>query len=478
LRSIAQTLMELAERKRKRITIAMPPRFGKSSLASILFPAWYLGNEPHHKFIGASRTADLAVGFSRQIRNLIRSEAYQSLFPGVSLAKDSRSAGHWHLEAGGEFFAIGTGGTISGRGGDCVLLDDIVAEQDALDPTGHQLDGIWDWYTSGPRQRLEPGAVLGLINTLWGAKDVVSRIRESSKSDSAAWTHLTMPAILGAGTETEEERSGWPERWPLEELQQLRRDMPAGKWMCQYQQRPVSEATSLVALEDWNLWHESWLPRVRYIVQGWDTSFAQSKDLRKSNYSACLTWGLFMLSDLPLEYRAQLYPELPDLNREQVQRYERMLSLPQIILLDAFRDRLEFPQLKQAAKQAIQLWQPDTVIIESKSAGAPLVQELRQSGIPVEDFFPVRGMSKYLRLSSVADLFKSGCIWRRADGANERWSTTVAQELAEFPNGLYDDYVDTAAMCLLKLRRGGLLETASDEPMPVTQAWNEVAYYS
>jgi predicted phage terminase large subunit-like protein len=249
--------------------------------------------------------------------------------------------------------------------------------------------------------------------------------------------------------------------------------------MCQYQQRPVSAETSQVALEDWNLWHERWLPKLRYVIQGWDTSFAQSKDLRKSNYSACTTWGVFYLSDLPLEYRAQFYPQLPGADREQVRRYERMLGMPQILLLDSVRDRMEFPQLKLAAKAAIQLWRPDTVLIESKTAGAPLMQELRQSGIPVEDFFPVRGMTKYVRLSAVADLFKSGCVWRRVDGANERWSETVAQEIAEFPNGLYDDYVDTCSMCLLRLRRGGVLETINDDEMPPVEetAFREVAYY-
>ena len=166
----ADKLQQVADGKIKRLIVNMPPRHTKSEFASYLFPSWLMGKRPDLKIIQATHTAELAVGFGRKVKNLIDSDDFRDVFPDVKLAADAKASGRWSTNKGGEYYAVGVGGALAGRGADLLIIDDPVSEQDALSPTA--LDSIYEWYTSGPRQRLQPGGSIIIVMTRWGIKDL------------------------------------------------------------------------------------------------------------------------------------------------------------------------------------------------------------------------------------------------------------------------------------------------------------------
>ncbi len=420
---MAKKFEEIAEGKLKRLIINMPPRHTKSEFASYMLPAWFLGRFPNKKIIQTSNTAELAVGFGRKVRNLVDSDVYSKIFPGVALSVDSKASGRWATNARGEYFAIGVGGTVTGKGADLLIIDDPHSEQEARlaqgDPT--VFDSVYEWYTSGPRQRLQPGGAIVIVMTRWSDKDLTGRVL---KSDSSEWEVIEFPAILPSGN------SLWPEFWPINELEALKEELPPYKWNAQYQQKPTGEEGALVKRDWWRRWEHDRPPMCNFIIQSWDTAFTKSQ---RADYSACTTWGIFDLNEDP-----------NDTN---------------IILLDAWKDKLEFPELKAQAKSMYDEWQPDACIIEAKAAGAPLIYELRRMGVMVQDFTPTRGNDKFVRLNSVTDLFSSGKVW----APETRWADEVIEEMARFPNAEHDDLVDSTVQALIRFRQGGFLRLDSDE---------------
>ena len=175
---MAKKFEEIAEGKVKRLIINMAPRHTKSEFASYLLPSWFLGKYPQKKVIQTSNTADLAVNFGRKVRNLVMSEQYAQVFPDVALRQDSKSAGRWATNKNGEYFAIGVGGTVTGKGADLLIIDDPHSEQEAALAAGNPevFDKVYEWYTSGPRQRLQPGGAIVIVMTRWGDRDLTGRI--------------------------------------------------------------------------------------------------------------------------------------------------------------------------------------------------------------------------------------------------------------------------------------------------------------
>jgi predicted phage terminase large subunit-like protein len=415
----------------RRLIINMPPRHTKSEFASYLLPAWFLGKFPHKKVIQCSHTAELAVGFGRKVRNLVDTDAYKEIFPDLQLASDSKAAGRWNTNKQGDYFAIGVGGAVTGKGADVLIIDDPHSEQEAalaeINPDIY--DKTYEWYTSGPRQRLQPGGSIVIVMTRWSKRDLTGQIlKDAASNDSIGeWEVIEFPAILPS------DKPLWPEFWELAELLKVKRDVPNSKWMAQYQQNPVSESAAIVKREWWQEWPDENPPSCDFILQSWDTAFEKSQ---RADYSACTTWGVFYQPD------------------------DNGITQPNIILLNAFRDRMEFPSLKQCAIEEYKEWQPDSVIIEKKASGAPLIYEMRAMGIPVQEFTPTRGNDKISRLNGVADIFASGRVW----APPTRWAEEVIDEVAEFPAGTHDDYVDTVSMAMHRFRRGGYISTNLDEP--------------
>ena len=438
---MAQKFQDIAEGKCKRLIINMPPRHTKSEFASYLLPAWFLGKFPGKKIIQCSNTAELAVGFGRKVRNLVGSEQYARIFPNVSLRSDSKAAGRWSTNSDGEYFAIGVGGTVTGKGADLLIIDDPHSEQEAAiaNTNPEVYDKVYEWYGSGPRQRLQPGGSIIVVMTRWSKRDLTGKILKSSiERDGDTWEIIDFPAILPSG------KALWPQFWKLEELQALKEELPVSKWNAQYQQQPTSEEGALVKREWWQEWTLEKPPMCEYIIQSWDTAYTKNE---RSDYSACTTWGVFYKDEDEMQ--------------------------PNIILLDAFKERLEFPELKERALQYYKEWEPDVFIVEAKAAGSPLIFELRRMGIPVSEFTPTRGNDKIARMNSVTDLFASGKVW----APRKRWAEEVIEEMAAFPNSEHDDLVDSSTQALIRYRKGGFVRLPSDELDEPINFRRKAAYY-
>jgi len=736
---MARKFEEMESGKIKRLIINMPPRHTKSEFASYLLPAWFLGKNPHKKIIQTSNTAELAVGFGRKVRNLVGSEQYAKIFPNVNLRQDSKAAGRWSTNKDGEYFAIGVGGTVTGKGADLLIIDDPHSEQEAALASGDPsvFDKVYEWYTSGPRQRLQPGGSIivvmcmtgdtsvlmadgsstqlkniragdmvatfnkgrlgaskinnwrssgvdsiykvqtqsgkilranerhpflvmnegalewtrlnqlreqdllvslkdaigrqdlkswgepaqparqkqattekipvlhsdqldfmesglesnanvgnqftardcarlaiekatphlqqplisaeraasntamesrlqtmlewlksagtsamsvvsrlllkihvrigvgssaltttttqeksegyfattatlllatersqaflkelhrisdftvdpivsitpdgqeevfdvevdetenfianGIVshNTRWAKRDLTGRILQSSieKDGNDDWEVIDFPAILPS------DKPLWPEYWSLEELEALRSELPVAKWNAQYQQSPTSEEGAIVKREWWKEWKAEDPPKCEFVIQSWDTAFLKTE---RSDYSACTTWGVFYMNE----------------NANDAH----------IILLDAFKRRMEFPELKEKAFNHYKLWEPDAFIVEAKASGAPLIFELRAMGIPVQEFTPSRGNDKMVRINSVSDLFASGKVW----APSTRWADELIEEMAAFPNSDHDDLVDSATQALIRFRKGGFIRLQTDEQDEIRAFKRKVSYY-
>jgi predicted phage terminase large subunit-like protein len=426
---MAKAFERVANGECKRLIINMPPRHTKSEFASYLLPAWFLGKFPGKKVIQTSHTAELAVGFGRKVRNLVDSDVYKDIFPDVALQSDSKAAGRWATNKGGDYFAIGVGGAVTGKGADLLIIDDPHSEQEATiaETNPEVYDKTHEWYTSGPRQRLQPGGAIIIVMTRWSKRDLTGQVvKAAAQRSGEEWETIEFPALLPSG------RPLWPQFWSKLELEALKAELPNGKWMAQYQQQPTSDVNAIIKREWWRTWEKDDPPFCEFLIQSWDTAFLKTE---RSDYSACTTWGVF--------YR-------PD---------ERGRDQANIILLNAFKQRMEFPELKQRAFQEYKEWEPDALIVEAKASGAPLVFELRAMGIPVQEYTPSRGNDKIARLNSVADIFASGHVWV----PNRHWAEELVEEVASFPSGEHDDLVDSMSQALLRYRRGGFIRLDSDE---------------
>ena len=419
----ADKLERVAKGELKRLIVNMPPRHTKSEFASYLFPAWVMGQSPETKIIQATHTAELAIGFGRKVKNLLDSEIYRDVFPDIQLARDAKASGRWSTDRGGEYYAVGVGGALAGRGANLCIIDDPVSEQDALSPTA--LDNIYEWYTSGPRQRLQPGGSIIIVMTRWSILDLTAKVLQKQAEGGAdQWEVVEFPAIF-----PDTDNVLWPEFWSRDELDGVKASIPVAKWNAQYLQNPTAEEGAIIKREWWNVWESDDPPIVDYVIQSYDTAFTRSE---RADYSAITTWGVF-------------YPDEGD--------------EAAIILLDAEKGRWEFPELKDAAMRLYKEFEPDMVLIEQKASGTPLTQDLRKMGIPVSGFTPGRGADKFSRMNACSPVFESGMVWC----PETRWAEEVIEECAAFPNGEHDDLADSMTQAILRFRQGGFIRTRSDE---------------
>tara|TARA_R110000782_G_scaffold74982_1_gene149778 strand:- start:208 stop:1662 length:1455 start_codon:yes stop_codon:yes gene_type:complete len=419
---IAEKLERVARGELKRLIINMAPRHTKSEFASYLFPAWMMGRNPKMKIIQATHTTELAVNFGRKTKNLIDSDEYKAIFPEVKLAADSKASGRWDTSKGGMYYAVGVGSNLAGRGGDLVVIDDPHSEQTAMSANG--FEDAWDWYTGGPRQRLQPGGSIVLVQTRWSEKDMTGQLLRAMAKDPLAdqWEVVELPAIFDDG------KPCWPEYWSLEDLTAVKASIPPSKWNAQYQQNPTGEENAIIPREWWKKWDKHKVPNLEYVIQSYDTAFSKRET---SDFSAITTWGVF---------------------------YPNESGQPCLILLDSKKGRWDFPELKQVALENYNFWDPDTVIIEAKASGLPLTQELRNMGIPVVNYTPSRGNDKVSRVHSVSPLFEAGMVW----APDEVFADELIEEVAAFPNGEYDDLVDSMTQALMRYRQGNFVQLPTD----------------
>ena len=423
---LARIFEDIAAGKKKRVVVNIAPRHGKSELISYLAPAWFLGKYPQKKVIMASHTADLAVNFGRRVRNLVGSDAYKDIFPAVELQADSKSASRWGTNFNGEYFAIGVGGALAGRGADLFIIDDPHSEQDAKQGRADVFLPAWEWFQSGPIQRLMPGGAIIVVMTRWSKLDLTGQIVNHmvKNEDAEQWEVVDFPAILPSG------KPLWPEFWSIEELLSKKASLDVRYWNAQYLQQPTSEEGALIKREWWQIWEKDDPPQCEFIIMSLDA--AQEANTR-ADYNALTTWGVFF--------------------NEEVNNYN-------IILLNSIKKRLEFPELKKLVLEEYKEWEPDSFMVEKKSNGAALYQELRRMGVPVGEFTPGKGQDKISRVNAVSDLFAAGVVW----APERRWAQEVIEECNDFPSGANDDLVDSTTLALLRFRQGGFIRLPSDEP--------------
>jgi predicted phage terminase large subunit-like protein len=266
------------------------------------------------------------------------------------------------------------------------------------------------------------------VMTRWSKLDLTGQlINHMTKNDDAdQWEVVEFPAILN-------EKPLWPDFWSIDELLSKKAGMDPRYWQAQYMQEPTAEEGALLKREWWQVWEEDDPPNCQFIIMALD---AAQEANNRADYNALTTWGIFF--------------------NEETQSHN-------IILLNAIKKRLEFPDLKALVLEEYKEWEPDSFIVEKKSNGAALYQEMRRMGIPISEFTPGKGQDKISRVNSVSDLFSSGIVW----APDKRWAMEVVEECNDFPAGRNDDLVDSMTLALMRFRQGGFLKLPSDEPEPV-----------
>jgi predicted phage terminase large subunit-like protein len=435
-RILADMLMDIEKGVKDRACVNIPPRHGKSQLVSIFFPAWYLGRNPDKKVMMVSHTTDLAVDFGRKVRNLLGLADYKAIFPTVKLATDSKSAGRWNTSVGGEYYACGVGSALAGRGAHLLLVDDPHSEQDVINGNFSVFEKAYEWFTFGARTRLMPGGSVAIIQTRWHMDDLTGRVvkdmSQNEKSDQ--YDVVEFPAVV----EVEDKKSGetiekplWPEFFDMAALERTKASMPLFQWNAQYQQQPTAEEAAIVKREWWQIWEKERPPACEYIIMSLDSA---AEKHNRADYTALTTWGVF---------------------------FNEETNAHNIILLNSIKDRYEFPELKELAMEEYTLWDPDAFIVEKKSSGVALYQEMRRMGLIIQEYTPHRGSGdKLARLNSVSDIIASELVWV----PQTRWAEEVVEEIAGFPFMSNDDLVDSTVMALMRFRQGGFIRLPSDEP--------------
>ena len=437
-RRLAKIFEDIANGKKRRVIVNIAPRHGKSEMISYLAPAWFLGKYPHKKVIMASHTADLAVNFGRRVRNLVGSDPYKDIFPQVELQSDSKSASRWGTNFQGEYFAIGVGGALAGRGADLFIIDDPHSEQEAKTGRPDVFLPAWEWFQSGPLQRLMPGGSIIIVMTRWSKLDLTGMIvnQMGKEEDVDQWEIVEFPAILN-------EKPLWGDFWSLEELLGKKAGMDPRYWQAQYMQNPVSEEGALLKREWWQIWEKDDPPNCEFTIMSLD---AAQETNNRADYNALTTWGVFF--------------------NEETNNYN-------IILLNAIKKRMEFPDLKKLVLDEYKEWEPDAFVVEKKSNGAALYQELRRMGVPVGEFTPGKGQDKISRVNAVSDLLASGIVW----APDRRWAKEVIEECNDFPSGTNDDLVDSTTQALMRFRQGGFIRLPTDEPEEIKYFRRRTAAY-
>ena len=408
-RLIAQALHRVALGGTKRLMIFMPPRHGKSMLASEFFPAWYLGVHPDHQVIAATYAQELANDFGRKVRNLCRTPQHATLFPGFSLSDDSQAACRFHTPQRGVYQGVGVGGAATGRGAHLLLVDDpIKNREEAESETRRRL--LKDWYTSTAYTRLMPGGAVVVIQTRWHEDDLAGWLLREHAHES--WEVLNLPAIAEPGDPLgrAEGDALWPDAYPAAVLGTIRKTAGPRDWASLYQQRPAAMEGAIFRREHWRYFDPpADEPRalcqalgVFRVIQAWDTAFKAGE---ANDYSVGVTLGV------------------------SANRYH---------LLDVWRARVEFPELRQAVVAQHQKWGSHAVLVENAASGQSLIQELqRNTRIPLQAIRADR--DKVSRAHAVTATHAAGLVWL-PNGAH--WAADFTDEMASFPAAPHDDQVD------------------------------------
>ncbi len=395
----------------QRLLVSCPPRHGKSLTSSVLFPAWYLGRNPRKFVVVAGHSEELAVTFGRAVRNIVASPIFQAIFPECRISGDSAAVHRFNLDAGGGFFAVGRGTSLTGRGGSLLVLDDLVKDRAEADSPAIR-KSTEAWFREIALTRLEPRGSVVAIGTRWHESDILGTL-VADVCSAERWRVLSLPAIAERDEGFRREGDAlWPERYPLAELLRIKAEVGSRAWSALYQGRPSPQEGSIFKREWFSTFDQCPTEMLR-AVQFWDTAFGKNQ---AGDFSVCATIG------------------------ESKTGYH---------VLHVYRDRPDFPTLKRKMQELNAAWSPSAVLVEDAASGQSAIQELRaESNIPLIAV-PVGGSDKIAKWNAVAPLFESGRVSFQAGAA---WLPDVLEELASVPGAKHDDAADAIAGALTYLR--------------------------
>lgn len=452
-------LEDTMNRKDDRILICEPPGHGKSWVSSHHFPAFYLAKHPDHNVIAVSHTGEFAEQWGRKVRNLMMSDEHRRLFPNVTVSEDSRAAGRWDLSSGGSYYAAGVGGAVTGKRGDCVVIDDALRGVEDAESQSIR-DNMWNWYGSDLTTRLKPGGIICVVGTRWHLDDLIGRLLASEKQKGGdKWKKIILPALalendplgrkVGAAL--------WPE-WEDEKALERRRlqpSMTARQWQSLFQQSPVLESGNIIKRNQIQIWNQKDPPKCHYIISSYDTAITGKN---KSAFSVCLTFGVFNEPDT---------------------------GLPAVILLSRWRARVDYPELRKMAQRLAQNYlddqmerpvegnvirKPDDILVESKATGEPLRADLARAGVSTRAFNPGKYGDKEARLMLCTDIFENGRFWVPGQPPNytmpRRWAEEYVNSLISFPASDSRDDADATSQLILYLKNSGWVKNSLDPSKP------------
>lgn len=391
--------------------IFAPPRHGKSELSTRLFPAWYLGRHPDRFVISGSYNADLATDFGRDVRDIVADEFYRAVFRNVSLRPDTRAANRWHTNKKGIYVSAGIGTGITGRGAHLGLIDDPFKDRKEAESQAVR-EAVWNWYTSSFYTRLMPGAAIVITLTRWHDDDLAGRLLKEMNTGGDRWTILNLPALAEAGDilGREEGEALWPDWYPLTTLERIKNAIGSYNWLSLYQQRPVAEEGNIFKKSWWRYYRE--IPEFTFVLQSWDTAHEEKTE---ADYSVCTTWGV---------YQNNAY------------------------LIDWFKDKLDYPNLKRKAEAGYVRHKPEAVLVEDTAAGKPLAREFKKHSVLPVILFRPEG-DKVARAHAVTPIIEGGKVFLPEFAF---WTQEFIDEMGKFPKGEHDDTVDSVTQALEYLR--------------------------
>jgi predicted phage terminase large subunit-like protein len=435
-RVLANKLMEIESGKIDRLMVLMPPRHGKSELASVRFPAWYLGRNPDRRIIGTSYSAELATDFGRKVRDLIRTERFVLPFKGVSVKDDSSAANRWDIKDGGGYVAAGVGGSVTGRGGDLLIVDDPFKNQEDADSKTYR-DKVWSWYQSTLYTRIEKGGAIIVILTRWHEDDLAGKLISEMLNDGDQWDIVSFPAIA---EEKEQYRdigdALWPDKYDEKELARTKMAVGSRVWTALYQQRPAP-AEGAIFKKSWFRFYDR-LPDEKHIdrwLQSWDMTFTNSDG---SDYVVGQVWAC-----------------------SGADRY----------LVDQVRERMDFMQAVRALRNMSDKYpQARAKYIEDKANGPAVISALKNE---IQGLIPVNPTSsKVSRANAVSPILEAGNVYLKR-GA--KFSDELIEEAGLFPSGKNDDQVDAMTQALSMSEKSGKINAA---PAGIPRSANSFSSYS
>jgi predicted phage terminase large subunit-like protein len=466
IEAVAEHLQAVVDGDIKRLIINIPPRCAKSSLTSVAFPAFTWAQRrksdtsgPGVQFLHASYSQILTLRDSTKCRRLIESPWYQGLWGDrFHLMADQNTKSRFDNDKGGSRLSTSVGSSLTGEGGNIIVVDDPNAAQEAhSEATIATTIEWWDGALSTRLNNAKTGAFV-VIQQRLGEEDLTGHILSKEVGE---WTHLCLPMrfepersfITSIGWEDPRKEAGellWPERFGEREVANLERQM--GPWTAagQLQQRPEPKGGGVIKREWWQLWERDTFPSLDYVIASLDTAYTTKTE---NDFSALTIWGMFSGGE-----QTAIANRVIGRDSETISMIKRTYTEehPKAMLLFAWQERLELHQLVLKVSESMKKFKVDKILIENKAAGISVAQEIRRL-YGHEDFavqlVDPKSQDKLSRLYSVQHLFAEGLIF----APDRAWADQVITQVSTFPKGKHDDLVDTVSMALRHLREIGLL---------------------